>query len=131
MRFVKTLRLDAPFEQVCDQVLEAFRAQGFGVLTTVDVQEVMRQKLQKEVSPYRIYGICNPQLADRALAISPEVGVMLPCSVVVRAEGSHSQVHVLSPTVIGDLSSEPDLGEVMDEADRRVQAATEQLAPSR
>lgn len=131
MKFVKTFALDGQFEQACDQVLEAFREEGFGLLTTVDVQQVLRSKLQREVTPYRIFGICNPQLADRALSVSPEVGVMLPCSVVVRADGSRVQVHVLSPRVVEDLSPEGQLKEVMAEADLRVQAAMERLSPKR
>lgn len=77
--------LDVPLAEAENVVREALKTEGFGVLTEIDVEATLREKLGEEVGPYKILGACNPPLAHRALGIENEVGLMLPCNVVLRA----------------------------------------------
>lgn len=131
MKYVQTIELHEPFADACLRVEAAFKEQGFGVLTTIDVDEVLQEKLNKAMPSYRIYGVCNPVLADRALTADPEVGVMLPCSVVVRAHAKEATaVSILSPAVIREMGPLPEVEQVMADAVTRISAAVAALAPT-
>ncbi len=80
--FGTTLRM--PYNEVIPRVKEALKAEGFGVLTEIDVRQTLREKLGAEMEPYLILGACNPIPAHRALEVEPEIGLLLPCNVVIR-----------------------------------------------
>jgi uncharacterized protein (DUF302 family) len=114
-------------------VTEALSSEGFGVLTEIDVQATLKKKLDADTSPYLILGACNPSLAKRALEAEPDVGLLLPCNVVVRAIPTGVEVHIADPKVMFRLVDVPDLAPIADEAEarlRRVAATLSTKAPS-
>jgi uncharacterized protein (DUF302 family) len=84
--------IDAPYEQALARATAALKEQGFGVLTTIDVQQTLKAKLGRDFRKYVILGACNPPLADRALQAELEVGLLLPCNVIVYEDGPASTV---------------------------------------
>lgn len=131
MKYVNSISLEAPFEEAVAAVQQAFADQGFGLLTTVDVQATLREKIGKEMAPYLILGICNPTIADQVLSLDPEVGTMLPCSVAIRWDGQRTQVHVLDPEVMVELDPSGGLSAPVAEASRRMEIAIASLRATR
>jgi uncharacterized protein (DUF302 family) len=99
------------------------------VLTEIDVRATLRAKLGEEMEDYLILGACNPPLAHRALQIDRQIGLLLPCNVVVRAEAGHTVVEALDPQVMVSVTQRPELKPVADEAARRLDAALDALRP--
>jgi uncharacterized protein (DUF302 family) len=128
MSYGHTRTLDLPFQDAITRVKDAFGAQGFGTLTEIDVQATLKQKLGLDTEPYLILGACNPQLAHQALQIEPELGLLLPCNVVVRRHAGTTLVHVLDPQVMVQVPQRPELQPIADDAARRIQAALDSLA---
>jgi len=127
MGYGRTVLLDEPVSEVIPRVKEALKAQGFGVLTEIDVQATLREKIGAETEPYVILGACNPRLAHRALELEPDVGLLLPCNVVVRTHEGRTVVSALDPGVIAELADHPDLKLIAEEATRLLDAALESL----
>src|SRR5215204_4599618 len=101
MSYGITVRLNAPFSPTVDRVRAALKEQGFGVLTEIDVRRTLREKLGVDMEDYVILGACNPPLAHRALEADREIGLLLPCNVVVRADGPDATlVQALDPHVM-------------------------------
>jgi len=129
MHYARTITVDEPYEKAVPLVRRALREQGFGTLTEIDVRAVMKDKLGADMEPYVILGACNPRLAHRALGVQPAVGVLLPCNVVVRADGAdRSIVQALDPHVMAAVPECPELQPIADEAAVRIQAALGALA---
>ena len=103
------------------------KGQGFGVLTEIDVQATLKEKLGEDMEPYLILGACNPPLAHRALAVDRRIGLLLPCNVVVRAERDSTIVEALDPQIMVGFTGLPELAPVADEAATRLTAALESL----
>ena len=93
--FSKTL--DRPFEQVIAEVTEALKERGFGVLTTIDVKETLKKKIDVDFRPYTILGACNPSFAHQALQAEDKIGTMLPCNVVVQQADGRVEVSAVDP----------------------------------
>lgn len=117
----KTTLTGTPFEQALAKTTEALKAEGFGVLSDIDVQRAMKDKLGVDMPPYRILGACSPPLAHQALQAVPDIGLLLPCNVVVREE-SPGQVVVgfLDPQVMVGLVGRPEVKAVADQAEARL-----------
>lgn len=115
-------RVSAPYEQAVAQVTAALKAEGFGVLTTIDVQATLKQKLDVDFRRYVILGACNPPLAHRALSTELEIGLLLPCNVIVyeAEDGAGSVVSIVDPHVMLGTGINPSLGPVADEAAARL-----------
>lgn len=127
MGYGRTVLIDDPVTEAVGKVKDALKGQGFGTLTEIDVQATLREKIGAEIAPYVILGACNPVLAHRALQAEPDIGLLLPCNVVVRVHGDRTQVSALDPEIIADLADHPDLKPIADEATRLLDAALESL----
>ncbi len=112
--------LAVPYEEAIPRVKEALKAEGFGVLTEIDVRRALRERLGAEMEPYIILGACNPPLAHRALAVDPDIGLLLPCNIVVRAEGKGSRVEVADPQAMLGIVGNEELNAVAEEAKKRL-----------
>ena len=123
MDYGMTVRLDRPFAETAERARAALKEQGFGVLTEIDVRATLREKLGTEMEDYLILGACNPPLAHRALDTDRRIGLLLPCNVVVRADGDATIVEALDPQVMMGVTGEPGLKAIADEAARRLAAA--------
>lgn len=125
--------IPVPFERAVELTTAALKDEGFGVLTTIDVQQTLRQKLDREFRKYVILGACNPPLADRALHAELEVGLLLPCNVIVYEESpGRSVVSAMAPmTALGLVGENKELEAVAREADARLRRAVTSLDAAR
>lgn len=129
MSYGRAVLMDGSVDEVMPKVKEALKAQGFGVLTEIDVRATMKEKLDADVDPYVILGACNPRLAHRALTADPGIGLLLPCNVVVRAhDGGQVEVAAIDPQIMADMVDHPEVTAVADEATRLLDAALDALA---
>lgn len=126
-RYTFGTRLATPFEEVREATEIALRDEGFGVLTEIDVAATMRAKLGAELAPYVILGACNPPLAHRAIQADPSVGALLPCNVVIRAEGDVVVVEAMDPEAALGLVDDATVAAVAQEARARLWRAIRRL----
>jgi uncharacterized protein (DUF302 family) len=123
----ETVILSEPFDEALTKVKTALAAVGFGVLTEIDLQATMREKIDKSIPRHVILGACNPGLAGRALEADPTIGVLLPCNVVVREADGGVTVEALDPGLMSSLTGKEELGPVSDEARQLLGEALTQL----
>ena len=119
--------LAAPLDAVRSRVVEALRAEGFGVLTEIDIQAPFKEKLDLDREPYLILGACNPQLASRAIEADPSAGALLPCNVVLRTVGAATIVDIMDPNVVLGIANAPGLVELAAEARARLGRVVDSL----
>ena len=124
-----TVRLNTDFETAQSRTVDALKAEGFGVLTEVDVQATFRKKLDVDFRPYKILGACNPPLAHRALTAAPEAGLLLPCNVTVaQIDADTVEVSAVDPLVMLGVAANPDLTPIAEDARARLSRVIAALA---
>lgn len=120
-------RLQMKYEAALEKVTEALKAEGFGVLTSIDVKETMQKKLNIDFRKYTILGACNPPLAHKALTARPDIGLLLPCNVIVYEDGDETVVNIIDPLSMTDFIQDAALDTVAAEARQRLQRVTQAL----
>ena len=120
--------VDLGFEEAVDTVTEELGKEGFGVLTEIDVQATLKKKLGEDMRPYKILGACNPPLAHQAVSAVPEIGLLLPCNVLVR-ENDEGKVRVsfMDPGAVLGLVDNPDVEPLAAEVKERLERVLDAL----
>ncbi|MBY0289325.1 MAG: DUF302 domain-containing protein [Mycobacteriaceae bacterium] len=123
--------LHSTFDDAVQDTRKALADQGFGVLTEIDVKATLKAKLGEDIEDYLILGACNPQLAHRAIDVDRQIGLLLPCNVVVRTDPAAKGtviVDAMDPQVMVQVADEPELRAVADEAATMLRAAIQSLS---
>ncbi len=127
----RTVFLDTDMDDALDKVTSALKAEGFGILTEIDVKQTLKTKIDVDFRPYRILGACNPPLAHRALSASPQAGLLLPCNVTVSEIGlKRIEVSIIDPLVLMNVVDDPNLRSVAEEAQAKLERVANSLEES-
>ena len=116
--FSKTI--DLSFENTIEKVIEELKKEGFGVLTTIDVKETLKKKIDVDFKKYTILGACNPPLAHKALQAEEEIGLLLPCNVIVYEKDNKTAVSVFNPGLMSQVVDNKNLKPVADEVKEKL-----------
>ncbi len=121
MRYGFSKVVNLSYEQAVEKITEELRKEGFGVLTTIDVRDILKQKLGLDFKKYVILGACNPPLAHQALEAEEEIGLLLPCNVIVYEKGRETVVAAFDPQVMAKIIENPAVDTIADEVKSRLQ----------
>lgn len=123
-RYGLKVELPLAYDLALQRTIEALKQEGFGVLTTIDVAQTLKDKLDRDFRRYVILGACNPVLADRALRAEHDIGLLLPCNVIVyEREPGASTVAAMAPLAAMSLVDNPEVRRVAEEADAKLKSA--------
>jgi uncharacterized protein (DUF302 family) len=127
----RTVYLKTNMDDALDRVAIALKAEGFGILTEIDVKKTLKTKIDVDFRPYRILGACNPLLAHRALSMAPQAGLLLPCNVTVSEIGpKRIEVSIVDPLALMNVVDDPDLRSIADEAQEKLERVANSLEES-
>ena len=127
MSYALSIDLVQPFDEVVPQVKQALADNGFGIITEIDMQKTLKNKIDVEIEPHLILGACNPQFAHRALQIEPSISLLLPCNVVIRHTGEVTVVEAINPQTLVALTENPGMAALAHELTAALNAALDQL----
>ena len=127
MSYYIPARLDVPFEEAVQRTEAALKEEGFGVISRIDIQATLKEKIGADFRPYTILGACNPKLAHEALQLEDKVGTMLPCNVVVQAVDGGSEVAAIDPVASMQAIDNPELRKAAGEVRDRLARAIDRL----
>lgn len=130
MSVALSTNLKTNFDDAVARTREALSEQGFGVLTEIDVKSTLKAKLDEDMENYLILGACNPPLAHRAIGVDRQIGLLLPCNVVVRSDPDDPQttlVEAMNPQLLVDVTGEPQMQPIAEDVTKRLQAAIDAL----
>jgi uncharacterized protein (DUF302 family) len=133
MSIALSTSLAATFDDAVTRTREALAEQGFGVLTEIDMKATLKNKLGEDMENYLILGACNPPLAHRAVGVDRQIGLLLPCNVVVRTapdDPATTLVEAMNPQLLVDVTEQPQLQPIADEVAGKLQAAIDSLTAS-
>ncbi len=122
-----TVTLGSTFEEAVAHVRESFKEEGFGVLTEMNVQKTLQEKLDFKIDAYTILGMCNPVLASRAITAEPNIGLLLPCNVLIAQRGVLVHVSALDPLLMVPMTGNEALQPIAQEARERIDRALSRL----
>lgn len=122
-----TRTVSGGYEETIERLRALLKDEGFGVLTSIDVKATLKEKIGKDIAPYVILGACNPQLAARALEIEPDIGLLLPCNLIVASTAEGTRVGVVNPATFVEFTANPALRDVSREADERLRRVIERV----
>lgn len=123
-----SITVPVPFKQAIERVKAVFKEHGFGALSEIDVQAALREKIGEEIEPYTILGMCNPYLASSALKAEHEIGLLLPCNVLVHECGGAVHVAAQDPILMMDMARNENLRPIAEKAKRLIEQALEEIS---
>jgi uncharacterized protein (DUF302 family) len=127
MSYAMVIDLVQPFDEVVSRVKQALVANGFGIVSEIDMQKTLKDKIGVEIEPQLILGACNPRFAHRALQAEPSIGLLLPCNVVVRHTAGVTVVEAINPDILVTLTENPALGDLAIELTAALNATLDVL----
>jgi uncharacterized protein (DUF302 family) len=125
MKYGFSKQVDLPYEKAVEKVTEELKKEGFGVLTTIDVKDTLKKKIDVEFHKYIILGACNPSLAHRGLSAEEELGLLLPCNVIVYEKENKTTVSVFDPKIMSEIIDNEEIHSVADEVQAKLKRVFE------
>ncbi|MFA7360247.1 MAG: DUF302 domain-containing protein [Candidatus Kapaibacterium sp.] len=127
MNYGYTKETNLSYEAAIEKATEVLKENGFGVLTTIDVKDTLKKKLNVDFDKYIILGACNPPFAYEALSVEDTIGLLMPCNVVVHEKDGKVKISVFNPMVIAQVSDNPKLKELSEKLNDKIQAVLSQI----
>lgn len=127
MNYGMSRTINRDFDEVDKEVRVALAEQGFGVVTEIDMQATLRNKINVEIDRQTILGVCNPKYAHRALQAEPSIGLLLPCNVVIRKTDAGTVVEMINPQMMAQITEGPEMGQIADEVTEKLSVALASL----
>jgi len=115
MNYGFSKKVSMSYEKAIEKVTEELKKEGFGVLTSIDIKDTLKKKIDADFKKYMILGACNPHLANKALLTEEQIGLLLPCNVIVYEEGEKSVISVFDPTVMSKISDNKEIIPIAEE----------------